>query len=122
MIKVLDLDQPQQVGIVDVERRFSKQERSKISLILELLAELGVEGVYRISSQEVVRAERERSLGVGNPEVLPLPEILGNVTVEDEEEGEQPQQNLKQHLGEISQPDCYAVLSVCGTEGTGTLW
>ena len=88
MIEVLDLDQPQQVRIVDVERRFSKQESSKISLILELLAELGVHGVNRVSSQKVVRPEREGSLGIGNSEVLPLPEILGHMTVEDEEEGE----------------------------------
>ena len=88
VIEVLDLDKPQQVGVVDVERRFSKQESSKISLILELLTEFGVHGVNRVSSQKVVRPEREGSLGIGNSEVLPFSEILGHITVEDEEEGE----------------------------------
>ena len=113
MIEVLDLDQSQEVRVVDVERRFSEQESSEISLVLELLAQPGVHCVNRVSSQEVVGPERKGPRGVGNTEVFPLAEILGNITVKDEEEGEKTQQDLEQHLGQISQLDWSVVRPGC---------
>ena len=86
MIEVLDLYQPEQVGIVDIERRFPEQESPEVSLILELLAEPGVHGIDGVSPEEVVAAEWKASLDVGNAEGLPLTKLLGNISVEDEEE------------------------------------
>ena len=83
MIKVLHLDQPQQVRIVDVEGRFAEEESPKVSLILELFGELGVHGVDGLSPEEVVAAEGESSLGVWNTEGLPLSKVLGNIAVQD---------------------------------------
>ena len=97
MIKILHLDQFQQIRVVDVERRFSKQEGSEVSFIRELFAELGIHGVDRLAPEEVVATKWKASLDIGNTQSLPLAEVLGDVAVEDEEEDEEPEHDLQQH-------------------------
>ena len=53
MIKILDLDQPQNIWVIDTNKWFSKHEVSKILLIFELLVLFIGLNIYVTTKEEV---------------------------------------------------------------------